>query len=143
MAVWHIFSCISSALIMPSQGLALILSRRCETAVGVIVFPNLTQAVKEMTFAISALQYVQSHETSSLAPAQCRDLGLETLGQAGIDEATIRNLICPMPSNSPSFATAHPSGPSSFPVPFNGSNSSLTYHPPLPTASSGLFMYLK
>lgn len=63
----------------------------CQAAIGIEIFPNLTQAKTEMAFAIEKLEAIKNKIAFSECGGRRR---FETLGQAGIDEASITALIC-------------------------------------------------
>ncbi|KAF7185260.1 hypothetical protein HII31_13535 [Pseudocercospora fuligena] len=77
----------------------------CEDSVGVVIFPNITQAERETEAALSALQAAKNGTSTN---TNCKNLRLDALGQAGLDTEAIAILLCkpmkaapPTPSASP------------------------------------------
>ncbi|EME89696.1 uncharacterized protein MYCFIDRAFT_78520 [Pseudocercospora fijiensis CIRAD86] len=119
----------------------------CEDSIGIVIFPNITQAERDIKTALSALQAAQNGTNTS---TNCNNLRLDALAQAGIDPEAINLLLCdaskapiPTPSPTPLWTnTTNPyentiSSPTGTGIRANSSRLALA---PLPSASSSSFI---
>ncbi|KAK4552528.1 hypothetical protein LTR86_010372 [Recurvomyces mirabilis] len=63
----------------------------CETASGIIIFPDLKGAAVNLTVAYEALQSARQGATTS---SDCADLDVGSLGAAGINGTAVQSIVC-------------------------------------------------
>ncbi|KAK5125456.1 hypothetical protein LTR85_000565 [Meristemomyces frigidus] len=77
----------------------------CESAVGIEIFPNITQVAADLGTALTELEATQNSSAASVS-LPCPDTDTSTLDDAGLDGEAIWNLICSSASQTATAVSA-------------------------------------